>query len=385
MGLNSIRKKTTRFAIGLMSGTSCDGVDAALVRLKGTGEHLFVKLLEFKTFPYPSELRLRLLAPRMDAREVCVLNFEVGKKFADAAEIMLQSAKDQAIEVDFISSSGHTIAHLPPRTQEAIGTLQVGESAIIAERCKLHVVSDFRPRDMAVGGQGAPLVPYADWCLFHREDRTIACLNIGGITNITVVPPKLDDVLAFDIGPGNMATDGAMRLLTAGEAHMDEDGKTAAEGVVIDEFLDYLLDHPFFAQVPPKSTGREDFGPEVYLRDALASRRDHALEDLVATVTAAVAYSVVRAFNRFVKPQYNVSRLILSGGGARNKTLVERIRQGLPDIKVRLSDEYGMPAEAREAMAFAMLGNETICHTPNNVPHATGARSKVVCGKITQP
>lgn len=366
-----------------MSGTSCDGVDAALVRIKGTGPELAIKIIGFESFAFPADLHLRLLASRLDAKELCALNFELGEQFAKAASAMIEVARAEPVEVDFIASSGHTVAHLPPRQNEGSGTLQIGETAIIAEKCKLPVVSNFRPRDMAAGGQGAPLVPYADWVLFHRLDRTAAFLNIGGIANITVVPPKLEDVLAFDTGPGNMIIDGAMRLITSGQQEMDKDGEWASQGVVIDEFLEYLLEHPYYRELPPKSTGREEFGPDIFLRDALASRRDHPGEDLIATVTTAVAYSIVRAFNRFVKPQYNVARFVISGGGSHNKTLVKLIEQGLKGITVRRSDDYNMPVDAREAVAFAILGNETICGTPSNVPSATGANRKVVLGQIT--
>ena len=383
MNLDAIRRKTTRFAIGLMSGSSCDGVDAALVRIKGTGKGLHMKLIRFETFPYSVNFQARLLAPRMDSQEICTLNFELGERLAEAAQAMLKIAAEELCEVDFVSSHGHTVAHVPPRGAEKIGTLQIGEPAIIAERTGLPVVSDFRPRDMAAGGQGAPLVPYADWVLFERDDRTVACLNIGGIANITVVTPSFEEVLAFDTGPGNMAIDGAVRLLTRGAQQMDKDGAAAARGDVIDEFLEFLLDHPYFSRVPPKSTGREEFGAEVYLRDALAARKDHPFDDHIATVTTAVAYSIIRAYNRFVHPQYDVSRLIVSGGGAMNQTLIRYLKQGLPNIKVRTSDEYGIPHHAREAIAFAILGNETICGTPANVPHATGARHSVILGKIT--
>lgn len=368
-----------------MSGTSCDGVDAALVRIKGTGPEMAVKPIAFKMFPYDKELRMRLLAPRIDTRELCALNFDVGRCMAEAAAQTLKTAMREPCEVDFIATSGHTMAHLPPRNSEYIGTLQIGEPAVIAERCKLPIVSDFRQRDMAAGGQGAPLVSYADWILFHRDDRTSALLNIGGIANITVVTPKLDDVLGFDTGPGNMAIDGAIRLLTSGAEQMDVDGKMAAKGVVIDEFMDYLLGHPYFNDVPPKSTGREDFGPEVYLRDALSTRSNNSTEDLMATITSAVAYSIVRAFNRFIKPRHDISRFIISGGGANNPTLIKAIKAGLSGIKVRLSDAYGIPVDAREAIAFTILGNETLCGTPANIPHATGAGHRVVLGKITPP
>lgn len=385
MDLRALRSKPSRYAIGLMSGTSCDGITASLVRIKGTGTSIAIKLLAFENYDYDAEMRTRLLAPRMDAREVCALNFELGKRFADAAAAMQYKASLEPAEIDFVACSGHTLAHLPPRRSDQIGTLQIGEPAVIAERCRVPIVSDFRTRDMAAGGQGAPLVPYADWVLFHRSSHTVLLLNIGGIANITVVPPRFEEVMAFDTGPGNMAIDGAMRLLTSNRENMDRDGAMAGKGVVIDEFLDYLLGHPYFNEAPPKSTGREDFGPEVYLRDAIASRRDRSPEDIMATVTTAVAYSIVRAFNRFVKPNYDVSRFIISGGGAHNQTLVKRIKAGLPGLTVRLTDGYGIPVDAREAVAFAILGNETICGTPSNVPQATGASHPCVLGKITPP
>ncbi len=385
MDLRALQRKPSRNIIGLMSGTSCDGVTAALVRVKGTGPAIVIKLIACENFDFDSELRTRLLAPRMDAREVCALNFEMGRRFANAAAAMQAKAALEPAEVDLIACSGHTLAHLPPRRSDQIGTLQVGETAVIVEQCRVPVVSDFRTRDMAAGGQGAPLVPYADWILFRRPERTSLLLNIGGIANVTVVPPEMKDLIAFDTGPGNMAIDGAMRLLTSGKEHMDKDGAMAARGVVIDEFLDYLLGHPYFNEPPPKSTGREDFGPEVYLRDAIASRRDRKPEDIIATVTTAVAYSIVRAFNRFVKPNYEVTRFIIGGGGAHNSTLLKRIKAGLPGLTVRLTDSYGIPADAREAVAFAILGNETICGTPSNVPQATGASHACVLGKITPP
>jgi len=257
MDLDRIRAKSVRFVIGLMSGTSCDGVDAALVRIKGAGAGMHIKLVSFQTLPYPPALRMRLLSPHLDAKEICLLNFELGERFAEAANELAAVAAEKGEEVDFIASHGHTIAHYPPMPNGgATGTLQIGESAIIVERTGLPVVSDFRPRDMAAGGQGAPLVPYADWLLFRRQDRTVACLNIGGIANITVVHWDFDGIMAFDTGPGNMAIDGAVSLLTRGSLQMDDKGAMAARGVVIDEFLDYLLDHPYFELPPPKSAGR---------------------------------------------------------------------------------------------------------------------------------
>lgn len=383
MDFENIRNKPMRFAVGLMSGTSCDGISAALVRIKGTGESLHLKFMKRLQFPYPMALRNRLLSPHLTAQDLCLLNFELGELLAEAVLAFFPVAKEEGCTIDFVASHGHTVAHVPPRGDKPRGTLQIGEPAIIAERTGLPVVSDFRTRDMAAGGQGAPLVPYADWVLFSRADRSIACLNIGGIANVTVVTPQFQDILAFDTGPGNMIIDGAVSLLTRGEEVMDVDGKAAGQGTVIEEFLEYLLSHRYFEQLPPKSTGREEFGVEVYLRDALMSRKHLPYEDLLATVTAAVSFSIVRAFNWYIKPKYDIARVIVSGGGAYNKTLMAGIRQGLPSITVRTSEQYGIPSNARESVAFAILGNETICGTPANVPQATGASHAAILGKIT--
>ncbi len=383
MKLDEICEKRVRLVVGLVSGNSCSGIDAALVRVQGTGRGQKLQLGRFKTFPYASGFRTRLLSPRFNEREICLLNFDLGQRFAEAALDMVERAREQDREVDLVASRGHTIAHVPPRAGEPCGTLQLGESAIIAERTGLPVISDFHTRDMAAGGQGGPLIPYATWLLFARKDRTVACLNIGGIASFTVVPTELEDVIAFDTGPGTMAIDAAVRFLSRGTKEIDESGATAARGKVIDEFFDHLLDHPFFRKVPPKSTGREDFGAEVYLRDALNSRRDHSFEDLIATITAATAESIVRAYNRFIKPQYNIARLIVSGGAVDNRTLMTLIKDALPDAHLRTSDQYGIPHAAHKAIAFAVLGNEALAGNPANVPNATGARHPVILGKIT--
>ncbi|MCX5769331.1 MAG: anhydro-N-acetylmuramic acid kinase [Candidatus Hydrogenedentes bacterium] len=383
MNLEALKEKPARFIIGLMSGTSCDGVDAALVRIKGTGDNLQLKFLKFLTIPYPDAFRNRLMSKHISVQEVCLLDFELGEKLAEATLEMKKQAEADGIEIDLVASHGHTIAHVPPREGAGYGTLQIGEAAVLSERTGLLVVSDFRPSDMAAGGQGAPLVPYADWVLFGKYGRSVACLNLGGIANFTVVSEDLSKVYAFDTGPANMAIDGAVRLLTRGEKSFDKDGESAAKGTVIDEFLEYLLSHPYFERQPPKSTGREEFGPEVYLRDALGSRKSYGYDDLMATVTSAVCFSIVRAFNWYIKPRVDVDRIIVSGGGAYNETLIHWIQRALPDVKVRTSDRYGIPSNAREAVAFAILGNETVCGTPANVPNATGASHPVVLGKIT--
>ncbi len=383
VSIDELREKPARFVIGLMSGSSCDGIDAVLVRLKGTGEQLAMKMLAQRQFPFDTAFRMQLLDEHLTAREVCLLNFDLGARFAAATLEMIEAAKAEGIVVDLVASHGHTINHFPTKTGAHRGTLQIGEAAVIAEMTGLTVVSDFRTRDMAAGGQGAPLTPYADWVLFRKSDRTVACLNIGGIANFTVVTPEFDKVLAFDTGPGNMAIDGAMRLLTRGAAEMDKDGRTAAKGLIIDEFLDYLLSHKFFSKEPPKSTGRDEFGVDVYLKDALANRQDYSFEDLMATVTEAVGRGIADAYNRFIRPDHEIHHVIVSGGGAMNRTLMKILKTRLTGVKVYTSDQYGIPYNAREAIAFAILGNETICGTPANVPSATGASHAAILGKIT--
>lgn len=384
MDLNALREKKTRFVIGLMSGTSCDGVDAVLVRIKGTGPGLAIKLLGHQTFPYDGELRTRLLTEQMSSREACLLNFELGERMAECCLAMLDVADDNEVEVDFIAVHGHTVCHYPPGSSgDRYGTLQIGEPAVIAQRTRRPVISDFRVRDMAAGGQGAPLVPYADWLLFRRDDRIVVCLNIGGIANLTVVTPRFEDVLAFDTGPGNIIIDGTVRFLSRGARDFDENGEAARRGKVIDEFLEYLLSDNYFSKEPPKSTGRERFGMDVYLRDALASRRNHSYEDLVATATKATAKSIADAYNRYLAPNYDIAHMIVSGGGAMNTTLMLNLQEALPNLKIFISDRVGISYDAREAIAFAILGNETVCGTPANVPQATGASEAVVLGKIT--
>ena len=384
MDWNGILNKEQRFAIGLTSGASSLGLQATLVRIKGTGSRLAVKHLHTLNRRYETGFRTRLLAPRMDTQELSLLSFELGDLFADAAEELLDHAKTEGVTVDYISTDGHTMSHIPPRNvNKGIGTLQIGESSVIAERTGLPVVSDFLARDMAAGGQGAPLLSYACARLFHRWDRVSVCLDLGGTVSITVVPRDLDDLIAFDAGPGTIAIDGAVRYLSGGTKEYDDGGKAAKAGVVVDEFLEYLLDHPYFNRVPPKSTGWSEFGPDVYLRDSLAARNDKSFEDLVATCTAAVAYSIVRAYNRFIRPRHEVDRFILMGGGCRNKTLVDQIKKGLSDLTFRTSENYQLPHDAMGGIGVAMLGNETLCGTPGNFPQATGAKRAAILGKIT--
>ena len=382
-------------AVGLMSGTSCDGVDAALVRIEGGAPPSRAALVAFETFPYPEALRRRLLRPSFTAEEACRLDFELGETFAAAAAALQARARERGLSVTFVASHGHTLVHRPPGPgcPGPACTLQVGQPAVIAERTGCPVVSDFRPRDLAAGGQGAPLVPYADWVLFRRPEAVTACLNLGGIANVTVVTPALEGVQAFDTGPANMVIDGAARLLSKGALAMDEDGAAAGRGRVLEDLLGELLEHPYFRRPPPKSTGREEFGPEVFLSAPLASaarRRGVKVEelpfdDVLATVTALSARTVAEALRTFVLSRTALEEIVVSGGGAENPVLLEGIASGLPGLPLVRSGERGLPGEAREAVAFALLGHAALAGFPAGVPSATGARHAAVLGRITPP
>ncbi len=388
MRLRAIRKKEQRFAIGLMSGSSCDGIDAALVRLKSTGDELRTKLIDHRTMRFPPTVRDRLLRSTLTAENLAGLDFILGQLFAEAAKAVVENAKQltEPIEVDFIASHGHTVMHAPRRDgEEGFGTLQIGNPSVLAQLTGIPVAANFRPRDIAAGGQGAPLAAYADWILFRQKEEPVACLNIGGIANVTVATPALEDVVAFDTGPGNMPIDGAIRHLTNGRLQFDKNGRRAARGKPIASMLDALLEHPFFDEVPPKSTGREEFGFDEYLSKSISADHDHTADDVVATVTEAVATSIVEAHERFVLPTHAIKRMVVSGGGAHNRTLLKLLQEGLPGVNVYTSDGAGLPSDAREAIAFAILGNELFCGTNSSVPSATGASKPVILGSLTFP
>jgi anhydro-N-acetylmuramic acid kinase len=375
--------------IGLMSGTSADGIDAALVDVSGEADDLKWEVLAFVEMPYPESVRQSILAlceadtGRVDA--ICAMNFALGEWFADAALAVCQKAGFSPSDVDAIGSHGQTIHHLPNVMMVADkpvrSTLQIGDPAVIAERTGMTIVSNFRARDMAVGGQGAPLVPLVDYKLFRSKDVGRVLLNIGGIANITVLPKAcaLDDVFAFDTGPGNMVMDGVVLKVTQGTMAYDLNGQIAQNGTPIQEVLAYHMQHPYFLKPPPKSTGRELFGRQVV--EELIGKSDSA-GDLVATATAWTAQSIADAIFRFVRPVCAVDELIVSGGGAKNPVLMSYLREAL-EMQVKTSDDLGLQSEAKEAVAFALLAYESLCGRPGNVPRVTGASKSVVLGSIT--
>ncbi len=385
-----IRKKAARGTmrvVGLMSGTSADGVDAAVVDITEQK----VRLLAFEVFPYGSALRraiLRLCRPESARLEdICHYNFVLGEVFADAVTRLCSRSGIAPGSIDLIGSHGQTIYHNPHGKRHSgrviRSTLQIGEPSVIAQRTGITTVADFRPRDMAAGGEGAPLVPYADYILFGRSRRCRAVQNIGGIANVTFLPPggELSDVLAFDTGPGNMVIDGIIRLASGGRKHFDRNGKMAARGEVDTKLLNEMLKHPFFRRRPPKSTGREEFGDAftegIYWR---ARRKGLADADVAATATAFTANTIARAYRRFLPAMPD--DLILCGGGAHNDTLVEMLRRELPSVRMLSSDDFGISVDGKEAVSFAILAWAAIKGMANNVPAATGAAGPVVLGKI---
>jgi len=382
-------------AIGLMAGTSLDGIDAAAVDLKQSQRGVTVKLLAFRTYPYSGEVVRYILEASDPATgtvdKVARLNFYLGELFAEAAMAIAREARLSPGEIEFIGSHGQTIHHLPQAVKMGKhlvrATLQVGEPAIIAARTGIVTVADFRPADIAAGGSGAPLVPYVDFLLFRRARIARLMVNIGGIANATLLPAGVQDpdqVLASDMGPGNMIVNELTRRMTNFRESYDRDGKYAARGKINPRLLHESLQGDFFLQPPPKSTGRELFGAayvdRMLERHPAKDKQDFL--DLIATATALTADAIHGHFSRFYQPLEKVNEVIVSGGGAKNLTLMKMLAERFAPIRVAASDEYGLPALAKEAVAFAILAMETIKGRPGNLPGATGARERVILGKV---
>ena len=376
--------------IGLMSGTSADGVDAAVVDIRGTAHDLKIKVLAFKTFPYSAEFRTRLLQVMTVGRlpDLCHLNAALGEWFARAASAVTRLAHLSARDVLLIGSHGQTVHHLPvPRRESGLGrirsTLQLGSPAVIAERTGIETVTDFRMRDMAVGGQGAPLAPYLHHLLFSDPRRTRSVVNIGGISNLTYLPAagSLRAVRAFDTGPGNMLIDAVVGHLTQGRQTFDRNGRLAGQGTVHEGLLKKLLRHPYLQRRPPKSTGREEFGEE-FLRGLLRAGPRPALApaDLLATVTAYTAQTIADA-RRFLPRR--IDEVLICGGGARNATLMRMLQRAWEGTPVRPVETLGWDGRALEAVAFAVLAYQAKRGVPCNLPSVTGATRHVILGSIT--
>ncbi len=383
--------RAEHLVVGLMSGTSADAIDAALVRFTGAGLESRHELVAYRETPLEGALRREVLdvaaAAAVEPERLLRLDAALGERFAASVLELLAAAGADPLAVDAIGSHGQTVRHLPrAATGGDAFTLQIGSAAILAERTGIAVVSDFRVRDAAAGGEGAPLVPLADWWLFRSERESRALLNLGGMGNLTYLPrgATIADVLAFDTGPGNAVIDAIVRHVSAGAAHFDAGGAAAARGQAHGPLLAELLADPFFDLAPPRSTGRERFG-DAYAGRVIELGRDLDLgdDDLLATAVELTAGSVAHAIERFLAPRGGVDAVFVSGGGAWNPTLMAALARRLAPARVRALTELGVPVEAKEALAFAFLAHQTLCGLPGNVPGATGARHPVVLGAIT--
>jgi len=375
-----------------MSGTSLDGMDAALVEIEEAGLSIRVKFLDFLTLPYNDEIHSILIKAVMGdeggSRLICCLNFLMGQIAADACLELCKRAGIKPAMIDLAGSHGQTVFHQSEPVSFAgrpiRGTLQIGEASIIAERIGCPVVSDFRVSDMAAGGQGAPLVPYTEYLLYRNKNKTIALQNIGGIGNVTLLPAGCGatGILAFDTGPGVMVIDAAARSLLG--TPWDDEGRNAAAGKVHGGLLEWILafDKDYLEKRPPKTTGRERYN-DGFVGALLNQAREAGLaaDDILATVTRYTAETIFRGISKFCSPP--PEELYVSGGGLHNKTLMAAIRELLPACAVLSGDELGIPADAKEAVAFAVLANEAIFGLCNNAPSATGASHSVVMGKIS--
>lgn len=386
-----IRAKPVKLVLGLISGTSADGITGALVEITDRGrERPGIALRGWATTPYPSEVRRRvinLFTEPATMQDAATLNFILGELFADAAVAAARAGGCDLEMVDLIASHGQTVAHVgtpdPTDSLSRAATMQLGEAAVIAERTGRPVIADFRPADMAAGGVGAPFVPYADLLLLGGPTGRIA-LNLGGISNLTVLPAgtTFEDVYAFDCGPANMVSDGLVRHFF-GEAH-DRDGSRAARGRVRDDLLAALMRHPFVTASPPKAAGHEQFG-RAFLHDLLTTWGTLPADDLIATATAFAAEAIASNVSRFVLPRHSIEEIVASGGGVHNPTLIRRLAGRVAPLRVRAIDEFGIPSDAKEALAFALIGHASLMGRPGNLPRVTGARHGGILGKFTWP
>ena len=384
----------SKLALGLMSGTSADGIDVVLARISGAPPSLNAEMLGHTSFNFPPAVRKEILRVAdqqpISAGELSQLNFRLGHIYAGAALAACRKFKIAPRRIDLIGNHGQTIFHQGVASKyfgaPTASTLQIGEGSVIAARTGITTVSDFRPADMALGGQGAPLVPYVDYLLYRHPKLGRVSLNLGGIANITVIPAnaKPSQVFAFDTGPANMLIDALVQHFTHGRQRFDKDAGLAQSGRSIHALLNELMRDPYLKLAPPKSTGREYYG-RAYVQEILAlGRRHHAKPaDLIRAATIFTALSVVDALHRFVLHKHKIQQLIVSGGGAHNPLILAQLSVALPAVAVLPSSQFGICEDAKEAFAFALLAYETFHRRPANLPSATGARGPAILGKIS--
>ena len=392
--LQKISVKNKKMSIGLMSGTSLDGVDSVLCEIKGNSTSTKVKQLKFLSYPFPKGLKEILLENSSPGKgnvtDICKLNFLIAHIYADAVKLLCKKAKAPLSNIDFIGSHGQTIHHLPNKEKyfgyEISSTLQIGDPSVIAKLTGITTVGDFRVGDIALGGQGAPLIPYFDYILFSSKKKNRALLNLGGISNFTILnkKAKTKDVIAFDTGPANMMIDILAKKFF--NMNFDKDGKLASIGKIHEELFNALIEKDnFIEKQPPKSTGRELYGKE-FLDELLLKFSSVKKEDWLATVTKFTAYAVWRNYDLFIKNETKIDELFISGGGAKNKFLVKQLKNYFgKKVSVQNVNKLGIASDAKEAICFAVLANETLNGNPSNIPRVTGASRETILGKICLP
>jgi anhydro-N-acetylmuramic acid kinase len=354
---------------GIMSGTSLDGIDVAVIDIEGR----HIDIVAFSSTPYSDKVRNEILAvsnANTHTAAISRLNFTLADLYAKA----VRKCGPPLSSIELVGCHGQTVYH------ELRSTLQLGDGSVLAEKLRTPVVSDFRPRDMAAGGRGAPLVPFVDVILYGDPKLGRVALNIGGIANITAIPPggKAEGVVAFDTGPGNMVVDQLVAIHTRNRRKYDSGGQLAARGKVNEKLLDSLARRAYYRQSPPKTAGREQYGQE-FVRDLI--RTELPMLDLIATATALTPATIATGVRRFVK--HKVDEVIVSGGGVHNRTMMKYLQGFLPDVRLRSSNDFGIDSDAKEAIAFAILAYETWHKRPSNLPSATGARRPVILGKVS--
>ena len=392
--LTELSKKNKHIVVGLMSGTSLDGVDVALLEIEGSGTSTKLKLTGYLEYPFPEGLKTELLKNSAEetsnVKSISQLNFLLPNIYAHAIKTLCRDLNFPIENIDLIGSHGQTIQHLP-MPEEYFGykissTLQIGDPAVLAKLTGVITVGDFRTGDIALGGEGAPLIPYFDYIVFHSNEKNRALLNIGGISNFTILNKEknLEDVLAFDTGPGNMLIDTLTKIMFGKD--FDEDGNFARAGKFNKELFEVLkLKDDFIEKAPPKSTGREYYGKQ-FLDELLNEFNDVPKNDWLNTVTKFTAYAVYRNYEKFVKEETKIDELIVSGGGAKNIFLYECLHNEFGNtVDVKVIDDIGISSDAKEAICFAVLANETIAGNPTNIPRTTGASRPTILGKICLP
>lgn len=375
-----------RYGVGLMSGTSLDGIDGALVKIEGSGTDTKVELIHFINESLPEDIKEEIKnccsINKSNVEAICSLNFKLGYLFSNTVKKLCKEANFSYHNLDFIGSHGQTIYHIPREYENLVkSTLQIGEPSVIAYETGVTVVSNFRTMDIAAGGQGAPLVPYTEY-LLYRSNKNRLLQNIGGIGNVTVIPAScnIDEIFAFDTGPGNMIIDEVVKVLK--KVPYDKDGAFAKAGTINKDLLKELLDIPYINMEPPKTTGRELFGKQ-FVDELLKNWSFLKAVDIIATVTAFTAHSIAENYKRFIFPSYHIDEVIVGGGGSYNNTLIATLRELLPNCKVLIQEDLGYSSDAKEAIAFAILANETLSGLSGNVIGATGAKERVILGNIT--